>query len=181
MNENGILQVSAHDKGTGKTESVTVSRDSGRLSKDEIDRMVAEAEEFAEEDKAFKERIAARNDLESYTYNLRNQVADEDGLGGKIDEDDKETVSAYLEPAGRQRETSQSLICQLSKQIIDAVRESISWLDQNGATATAEEFEEQKERLSNVAYPITSKLYGASGDQEGVLDDDGEWVLHDEL
>lgn len=69
----------------------------------------------------------------------------------------------------------------LTKQIIEAVKESISWLDKNGATATMEDFEEQKEKLSNVAYPITSKLYATSGDQGGGRGDDDESVLHDEL
>ena len=71
---------------------------------------------------------------------------------------------------------------QLSKQIIDAVNESISWLDENGATATTEEFQEQKEKLSNIAYPITSKLYSASGDQGGEMGHDDEWeAFRDEL
>lgn len=93
LDANGILKVSAHDKGTGNTESVTITNDKGRLSQDEIDRMVAEAEKFAEEDKATRERIEARNGLENYAFNLKNQANDEDGLGGKIDEEDKEAVS----------------------------------------------------------------------------------------
>lgn len=93
LDANGILKVSAHDKGTGKTESITITNDKGRLTQEEIDRMVAEAEKYAEEDKATRERIEARNGLENYAFNLKNQVNDEDGLGGKIDEDEKETVS----------------------------------------------------------------------------------------
>ena len=90
---NGIVKVTAGDKGTGKAETITITNDKGRLSQDEIDRMVAEAEEFAEEDKANAERITARNGLENYAFSLKNQAADEEGLGGKIDDDDKETVS----------------------------------------------------------------------------------------
>ncbi|MCJ1309816.1 ATPase with role in protein import into the ER [Agyrium rufum] len=134
LDANGILQVTAGDKGTGKSESITITNDKGRLSQDEIDRMVADAEKYAEEDKLTAERITARNGLENYAFNLKNQVNDEEGLGGKIDEDDKETL-------------------------LEAVKETTDWLDENGGTASSEDFEEQKEKLSNVAYPITSKLY----------------------
>ncbi|KAI6088588.1 78 KDA glucose-regulated protein-like protein precursor [Hypoxylon rubiginosum] len=153
LDANGILKVSAHDKGTGNTESVTITNDKGRLSQEEIERMVAEAEKYAEEDKATRERIEARNGLENYAFNLKNQVNDEDGLGGKIDEEDKEAI-------------------------IDAVKEATEWLEENAATASAEDFEEQKEKLSNVAYPITSKMYSGAG---GAADDDDEPSGHDEL
>ena len=93
LDANGILKVSAHDKGTGKQESITITNDKGRLSPEDIERMVAEAEKYAEEDKATRERIEARNGLENYAFNLKNQVNDADGLGGKIDDEDKETVS----------------------------------------------------------------------------------------
>lgn len=93
LDANGILKVTAGDKGTGKAESITITNDKGRLSQEEIDRMVADAEKFAEEDKATADRIAARNGVENYAFNLKNQVNDEEGLGGKIDADDKESVS----------------------------------------------------------------------------------------
>lgn len=93
LDANGILKVSAHDKGTGKQESITITNDKGRLTQDEIDRMVAEAEKYAEEDKATRERIEARNGLENYAFNLKNQVGDKEGLGGKIEDEEKETVS----------------------------------------------------------------------------------------
>lgn len=96
LDANGILKVSAGDKGTGKSESITITNDKGRLSQEEIDRMIAEAQEFAEEDKATSEKIQARNGLENYAFSLKNQANDEEGLGGKIDEDDKETVSHYI-------------------------------------------------------------------------------------
>ncbi|KAI0391924.1 heat shock protein 70 family [Xylariaceae sp. FL0594] len=152
LDANGILKVSASDKGTGKTESITITNDKGRLTPEEIERMVEEAEKYAEEDKATRERIEARNGLENYAFSLKNQVNDEDGLGGKIDEEDKEAI-------------------------LDAVKETTDWLEENAATATAEDFEEQKEKLSNVAYPITSKMYQGAG---GAADDD-EPSGHDEL
>jgi heat shock protein 5 len=152
LDANGILKVSAADKGTGKAESITIKNDKGRLSQEEIDRMVSEAEQFAEEDKAAKSKIEARNGLENYAFSLKNQVNDENGLGGKVDESDKETI-------------------------LDAVKETIDWLEENAASATTEDFDEQKEKLSSVAYPITSKLYGA-----GATDaEDEEPSGHDEL
>lgn len=96
LDANGILKVTAGDKGTGKAESITITNDKGRLSQEEIDRMVAEAEEFAEEDKAIKAKIEARNGLENYAFSLKNQVNDDEGLGGQIDEDDKETVRLII-------------------------------------------------------------------------------------
>ncbi|KAK0731445.1 molecular chaperone bip1 [Lasiosphaeris hirsuta] len=134
LDANGILQVSAVDKGTGKEEAIVIANEKGRLTQDEINRMVAEAEKFAEDDQEARERIEARNGLENYAFGLKNQVHDEEGLGGKIEEDEKETI-------------------------LDAVREAVGWIEQNAATATAGDFEEQKEILSNAAYPITSRLY----------------------
>ncbi|RJE17502.1 Glucose-regulated protein [Aspergillus sclerotialis] len=152
LDANGILKVHANDKGTGKGESITITNDKGRLSQEEIDRMVQEAEEFAEADKEIKGKIEARNGLENYAYSLKNQVNDEKGLGGHIDDDDKQTI-------------------------LDAVKEVTEWLEENGASASQEDFEEQKEQLSNVAYPITSKLYGSAPAE----DEDDEPNRHDEL
>ncbi|CAN0375889.1 unnamed protein product, partial [Hapterophycus canaliculatus] len=91
IDANGILQVSATDKGTGKAEKITITADKGRLSEEEIERMVREAEEYAEEDKAVKDRIDARNSLESYLYNMKNLLDDEEkGVSDKISEADKE-------------------------------------------------------------------------------------------
>ena len=119
--------------------------------------MIAEAQEFAEEDKATSERIQARNGLENYVFSIKNQVNDEEGLGGKIDDDDKETL-------------------------LEAVKETADWLEENAAEATSEDFEEQKEKLSNVAYPITSKLYsGGPGDGPTGGEDEEDEGGHDEL
>jgi heat shock protein 5 len=117
--------------------------------------MVAEAEKFAEEDKATREKIEARNGLENYAFSLKNQVNDEEGLGGKIDDDDKETI-------------------------LEAVKEVTGWLEEHASSATTEDFMEQKEKLSSVAYPITSKLYGGGAGGADAPDDD-EPSVHDEL
>jgi len=155
LDANGILKVSASDKGTGKAESITITNDKGRLSQEEIERMVEEAEKYAEEDKAVKERIESRNALENYVYGIKNQVNDKEGLGSKLDEDDKQ-------------------------EILDAIKETQSWLDQNSGTANTEEFEEQKEKLTEIVSPITSKLYseGGAGGMPDYGDDDD---VHDEL
>jgi endoplasmic reticulum chaperone BiP len=134
LDASGLLKVSAQDKGTGKSESITIKNDSGRLSQDDIDRMLKEAEEYAEEDKKFKERVEARNGLENYLYSLKSQVNDEKQLGGKLSVKDKNTI-------------------------LDLVKEKNEWLDSNSATATPEDFEEQKAEIENVVNPITSKLY----------------------
>ncbi|OLL26648.1 glucose-regulated [Neolecta irregularis DAH-3] len=152
IDANGILKVTAEDKAAGNTESITITNDKGRLSKEEIERMVTEAEEFAEEDKQNRERIEARNGLENYAYSLKAQVNDEEGLGGKISAEDKEAIQ-------------------------NAVKTAIEWLDEHGSSGAKEDFEEQKEALSSVAYPITSKLYEAAGGSES----DEEPSGHDEL
>jgi len=153
LDANGILKVTAGDKGTGKSESITITNDKGRLSQDEIDRMVAEAEKFADEDKATREKIEARNSLENYAFSIKNQLADEEGLGGKIEDDDKETLT-------------------------EAIKETTDWLDENASSATKEDFDEQREKLSGVAYPITSKLYSGGAGGEG---DDEEPKGHEDL
>lgn len=76
---------------TGKKEKITITNDKGRLSQEEIDRMVAEAEEFAEQDKAVKAKIDARNKLETYCYNMKSTLSDK--LGDKLNDEEKETVS----------------------------------------------------------------------------------------
>jgi heat shock protein 5 len=117
IDANGILNVKAEDKGTGKSEKITITNDKGRLSQEDIDRMVQEAEEFADEDKKLKERIDARNSLETYVYNMKNQISDKDKLADKIDSEDKETIET-------------------------AVKEALEWLDDN-QSAEKEDFEEK--------------------------------------
>ncbi|KAJ0080531.1 hypothetical protein Patl1_22543 [Pistacia atlantica] len=97
IDANGILHVTAEDKAAKKSESITITSDKGRLSKEEIERMVREAEEFAEEDKMARERIDSRNKLETYIYNMKNTMSDK--LGDKIDSDDKEKIESTLKEA----------------------------------------------------------------------------------
>ena len=151
---NGILRVSAQDKGTGKSESITITNDKGRLSEEEIERMIKEAEQFAEEDKALKEKIEAKNNFENYLYTVKQQVTDEKQLGSKIESEDKDKILA-------------------------AIKEKNEWFEANGATATKEDLEEKLAEVQAVVNPITSKLYGAGGDSSTPPSSEPE--DHDEL
>jgi len=141
IDANGILNVQAKDIGTGKVESIVIKNDKGRLSKEEIDRMLNEAQKFEEEDKKLKEKIDARNDLESYSYNLKNTVSDEKKVGDKLTEEEKKTI-------------------------LDAVKIATDWLEKN-QSAEKEEFETHKKDLEKVAHPIISKIYQGQGGQPG--------------
>ncbi|GFF42962.1 heat shock 70 kDa protein [Aspergillus udagawae] len=133
VDANGIMNVSAVEKGTGKTNKITITNDKGRLSKEEIERMLADAEKYKEEDEAEASRIQAKNGLESYAYSLKNTISE-----GKlnISDADKEKVSGKVE-------------------------EIISWLD-NNQTATKDEYESQQKELESVANPIISAAYGGA-------------------
>jgi heat shock protein 5 len=96
IDENSILSVSAIEKGTGKSESITVTNDKGRLSKEEIEAMIRDAEKFADQDKALKEKIDAKNSLENYIYTMRNTIEDKEKLADKIDAEDKDKIKEAL-------------------------------------------------------------------------------------
>jgi heat shock protein 5 len=99
IDENSILSVIAHEKGTGKTETITITNDKGRLSKDEIEAMIRDAEKFADQDKALKEKIDAKNSLENYIYTMRNTIEDKEKLADKIEDGDKEKIKDALTDA----------------------------------------------------------------------------------
>merc|ERR1712226_1688994 len=136
IDANGILNVSAADKSSGKSEKITITNDKGRLSADEIERMVNDAEKFKADDDKQKERIAAKNGLETYCFNMKSTLEDEK-LKDKINENDQKTI-------------------------LDKCNEVISWLDGN-QTAEVEEFKEKQKELESVCNPVISKLYGQSG------------------
>jgi heat shock protein 5 len=159
VDANGILQVSAVDKGTGASQSITITAEKGRLSQDDIQRMVEEAEKHAEEDKKIKNRIDARNALEGYAYSLKNTVGDSE-KSAKISAEDK-------------------------KKIEDAVDEVTSWLDDHQEEDESEYQQKQKE-LENVANPILKNMYaggagGAGGDAGAGGSAGGEEDFEDEL
>ena len=134
---NGILKVSAEDKGTGNKNNIVIQNDNNRLSPEDIERMINDAEKFADEDKAVKEKVEAKNELESFTYNLKNQIGDKEKLGGKLSDDDKSTIET-------------------------AVDEKIKWLDSN-PDASVDEMKEQKKALEEIVNPIISKIYQGAG------------------
>ncbi len=148
IDANGILNVGAEDKGTGKSEKITITNDKGRLSQEEIERMIEEAEEFAEEDRKTKERVDARNSVETFAYNMKNTVSDSDKLADKLDEDDKSTIE-------------------------EAIKEALDWLDEN-QSAEKEDYDEQLKKLEEVCNPIVAKAYqsGTSDDAETVDEHD---------
>lgn len=134
LDANGILNVSAKEMGTGIVKNITIKNDKGRLSQAEIDRMLAEAEKYKEEDEQQRERIQAKNSLEGYVFQVKQAV---DEAGDKLSEQDKEMV--------RQKCT-----------------ETMKWLDTNGL-ASKEEFEHYQKELTQTCSPVMSKLYSAGG------------------
>ena len=137
IDANSILKVSAEDKGTGQKNDIVIQNDNNRLSKEDIERMINDAEKFSEEDKAVKEKVDAKNDLEGLTYNLKNQIDDKEKLGGKLSDEEKSTIE-------------------------NAVDEKIKWLDSN-PDASVEEMKSQKKSLEEVVNPIISKIYQNNG------------------
>jgi endoplasmic reticulum chaperone BiP len=99
IDENSILTVSAADKGTGKKEAITITNDKGRLTKEEIDQMIADSEKYAEEDKAIKEKIDAKNQFENYVYQMKNSVEDKDKLAEKLSDEEKSSIKDALTDA----------------------------------------------------------------------------------
>lgn len=157
IDANGILQVSAADKGTGKAEKITITADKGRLSEEDIERMVREAEEFAEEDKKVQSRIQSRNGLESYLYNLKNTLDDDEkGIADKIEEAEK-------------------------NELISLIDETLDWLEENPEAET-EEYNEKQKEVEQVANPIMRKVYqGSGGPGMGGDDEDEDDFGDDEL
>ncbi|KAL8743709.1 MAG: hypothetical protein Q9184_008082 [Pyrenodesmia sp. 2 TL-2023] len=133
VDANGIMNVSALEKGTGKTNKIVITNDKGRLTKEDIERMLAEAEKYKEEDEAEAARISAKNGLESFSYSLKNTLSDQK-VSEKLSTEDKETL----------------------KKEVDSV---VAWLDEN-QTATTEEYQEKQKELEAVSNPIMVKMYG---------------------
>jgi len=99
IDENSILSVSAVEKGSGTSESITITNDKGRLSKEEIDQMIRDAEKFADQDKEIKEKVDAKNSLENYIYTMRNTVEDKEKLADKLEDSEKDTIQEALKEA----------------------------------------------------------------------------------
>ncbi|XP_063296103.1 heat shock-related 70 kDa protein 2 [Pelobates fuscus] len=140
IDANGILNVMAVDKSTGKENKITITNDKGRLSKEDIDRMVNDAEKYKSEDEANTQRVAAKNSLESYAYHMKQTVEDEK-LKGKLSDQDKGKILANC------------------KEVID-------WLDKNQA-AEKDEFEYKQKELEKTCNPIITKLYQGGAPKPG--------------
>nr|BAB20284.1 hsp70 [Toxoplasma gondii] len=141
IDANGIMNVTAQDKSTGKSNQITITNDKGRLSASEIDRMVQEAEKYKAEDEQNKHRVEAKNGLENYCYHMR-QTLDDEKLKDKISSEDRDTANK-------------------------AIQEALDWLDKN-QLAEKEEFEAKQKEVESVCTPIITKLYQAGAAAGGM-------------
>merc|ERR1712037_192766 len=160
IDANGILNVGAHDKTSGAQESITITADKGRPSQEEIDQMMRDAEEFAEEDARMAETVQAKNQLESAAYNLKNQLDDEEKLGGRLSDEDKATL-------------------------FEAANDVIDWLDDN-PDADRDDYKEKQQEFDDIAQPILKEFYqqnpGADGGGMGGDDEDDDYYTdHEDL
>merc|ERR1712137_470102 len=142
IDANGILNVSAEDKSTSKKNSITITNDKGRLSKDDVERMVAEAEKYKAEDEAYKGKVEAKNALEGYVFNIRNTLQDE-SVGGKLDSADKEKITKIVE-------------------------ETIAWMDSSYDVQEKSVYEAKQKEVEAVVNPIMTKMYQQAGGAGGM-------------
>jgi len=155
IDANGILNVKAHDKGTGNEQEITITADKNRPSQEEVEEMIRTAAQFEEEDKRLRETVEARNQLEGTAFSLLSQIDDEEKLGGKLSDEDKDTIR-------------------------EAAEEATSWVSDN-PDAELEDYKEKLQELNEIVQPIVSELY-EGGDMGGEdYDDDDDDEDHDEL
>jgi heat shock protein 5 len=159
IDANGILNVKAEDKATNKSEEITIKNDSSRLTEEEIERMIKEAQQHADEDKATRERVDAKNAFDGYLHSMKSSVegsVDNKGLSEKLDDEEKETIK-------------------------DAMKDAEEWLASN-AESTADEIKEKHKEIEGICAPIISKYYqGGGGGGAGDADADDDDEQHDEL
>jgi L1 cell adhesion molecule like protein len=136
---NGILQVQACEKSSGKSEKITIKNDSGRLSDEQIEKMIADAEKFKEEDEKAQKKVQAKNNLENYVYNIRSTVLNEEKMKSALG-DDYDTVN-------------------------NTVNDTIKWLDDN-KSATTEEYESKQKEVEDILMPLVQKAYQANMPQQ---------------
>jgi len=146
VDANGILEVSAAEKSTGKSHTITIKAEKGRLSDDDIERMVKEAEEFAEADKAQADKIEARNSFEAYVFSLRNTL-DESGFQERVGADDHEALKT-------------------------ATSDALAWLEEN-QSADKGEIDARRKELEDVAFPILQKASQAGASSDGAPPPEG--------
>lgn len=153
VDANSIMTIKALDKGTGKSEQIVVSNDKSRLTKEQIDKMIADGDQFAAEDELHKKRTEALNGLSSFVYGLKSQLGDKEGMGAKLDRADRTKLQTII-------------------------NEGSEWIDEYGKEATLEELEEKLADLQSTVGPITSKLYQGESSSK---DDDFDPTDHTEL
>jgi len=141
IDANGILKVSAQDKTSGKCENIIITNDKGRLSQSDIERMVKEAEDYKAEDDKQKERIAAKNGLESYVFNMKSTI-DDGQMKDKIPEADRKTI-------------------------LDKCNETLKWLDSN-QMVESDEFTHKQKEVESVCNPIITRLYQSAQSGAGM-------------
>ena len=146
VDQNSILSVGAVEKGSGKKNNIVIKNEQGKLSDEEIERMLREAEEFAEQDKLAKEKIEARQALDNYLYSVKSSLNDPEKLKGKLSSDDEETIE-------------------------EALKDGQAFLDEN-PEADKEEFDEKRKEVEGICDPIIQKGMGQGGAEE---EDDEEW------
>lgn len=136
IDANGIMNVSAADKGTGKSSKITITNEKGRLSKDEIEKMVQDAEKYKGEDEKMKQRIEAKNSFENFCFHMKNSLNDEK-LREKFTEDDKKIIE-------------------------DTAKEGLQWLESN-PMAEPSDIEAEQKKLEAKFHPIMTRIYQAAG------------------
>ncbi|KAI0509849.1 hypothetical protein KFK09_010446 [Dendrobium nobile] len=144
IDANGILSVAAEDKTSGQKNKITITNEKGRLSREEIEKLLQEAERYKTEDEEHRKKVEAKNALENYTYNMRNTIKDEK-IGGKLNSADKQKIEEALE-------------------------QIIQWIDGNQLAET-DEFEDKMKELEGLCNPIIAKLYQGGG--AATMDEDG--------
>jgi molecular chaperone DnaK (HSP70) len=143
IDTNGILLVDAVDKATGKKSNITITNDKGRLSPEEVEKMVKDAEKYAEEDKKLKLKVEAKNKLENYCYTTKQTF--DDYKGDKLTENDKQTV-------------------------INTCNDCLQWMESN-SNASSEDYEVQQKKVEGIIAPIVSKLYAENATPGPTVDD----------
>jgi len=146
LDANGILNVSAENKESGNKNKITITNDTGRLTKEQIERMVQEAEKFKEEDKKHQERVAAKNKLEQYAYGIRTTIND-DKMKDKISSSDRSTIE-------------------------EAIKDVTNWLDRN-ESASVSDYEDKLKEVEGKCQPIIMKLYQGAGGAPGGAGEEG--------
>lgn len=134
IDQNGILNVSAQDKSTGNVKSITITNDKGRLTKEEVEKLIREAEKHKDQDELIKKRVEAKNSLEQFVYSVKHTLNDEK-LKDKISDSEKTPV-------------------------LDLCNTTEAWLNSN-PNANVEEYESKKKELETLYNPLITKIYGA--------------------